>query len=443
MELLDRVLSFYKIPSPADKPETDKERFKRVRIISFLTATLGYGVYYVCRLSMNVIRKPMVEEGFLSETQIGIIGSCLFFTYAIGKLCNGFIADRSNVKRLMATGLLVSALVNLILGFTDSFFLFALVWGINGFFQSMGAASGVVSLSRWFDSSNRGTYYGFWSASHNIGEAITFITIAIIATQFGWRYALVGAGVIGIAYFVVMQIGMKDTPQKYGYLLEQQNLNKQKENTDFNKAQKAVLRNPAIWILALGSAFMYISRYAVNSWGIFYLETMKGYSTLDASFIISISSVCGIVGTILSGLISDKFFKGSRNVPALVFGLLNVVALCLFLLVPGVHFVIDVIAMVLFGLGIGVLICFLGGLMAVDIAPKNAAGAALGVVGVASYIGAGVQDIMSGWLIEGHKHLVNGTEVYDFTYINYFWIGAAFLSVILTLLVWNTKPSGN
>jgi len=39
--------------------------------------------------------------------------------------------------------------------------------------------------------------------------------------------------------------------------------------------------------------------------------------------------------------------------------------------------------------------------------------------------------------------LVNGTEVYDFTYINYFWIGAAFLSVILTLLVWNTKPSGN
>ena len=183
--------------------------------------------------------------------------------------------------------------------------------------------------------------------------------------------------------------------------------------------------------------------HAVNSWGVFYLETMKGYSTLDASFIISISSVCGIVGTILSGLISDKFFKGSRNVPALVFGLLNVVALCLFLLVPGVHFVIDVIAMVLFGLGIGVLICFLGGLMAVDIAPKNAAGAALGVVGVASYIGAGVQDIMSGWLIEGHKHLVNGTEVYDFTYINYFWIGAAFLSVILTLLVWNAKPSGN
>jgi len=182
---------------------------------------------------------------------------------------------------------------------------------------------------------------------------------------------------------------------------------------------------------------MYISRYAVNSWGVFYLEAQKGYSTLDASFIISISSVCGIVGTVFSGIISDKFFAGSRNVPALIFGLMNVSALCLFLLVPGVHFWVDALAMVLFGLGIGVLICFLGGLMAVDIAPCNASGAALGVVGIASYIGAGLQDVMSGILIEGQKTVQNGVEVYDFTYINWFWIGAALLSVVFALLVWN------
>lgn len=442
MKLIKILYSYYRIPSPAETPENDKDRFKRVRLISFLTATLGYGIYYVCRLSMNVIRKPMVEDGLFTETEIGVIGSCLFFTYAIGKLCNGFIADRANVKKLMSTGLIISAIINLVLGFTNSFILFAILWGINGFFQSMGATSGVVSLTRWFDSSNRGTYYGFWSASHNLGEAITFISIAILATQFGWRYALIGAGLIGIAYFFAMQWGMKDTPQKYGYLLDRHGTAKDRSQ-DFNKSQKAVLRNPAIWILALGSAFMYISRYAVNSWGVFYLETMKGYSTLDASFIISISSVCGIVGTIASGLISDKLFRGSRNIPALVFGLVNVVALCLFLLVPGVHFIIDVIAMILFGLGIGVLICFLGGLMAVDLAPKNASGAALGVVGVASYIGAGVQDIMSGWLIEGNKHLINGSEVYDFTYINYFWIGAALMSVILTLFVWNARANDN
>ena len=42
---------------------------------------------------------------------------------------------------------------------------------------------------------------------------------------------------------------------------------------------------------------------------------------MDASFIISISSVCGIIGTMFSGVISDKLFGGRRNVPALIFGL--------------------------------------------------------------------------------------------------------------------------
>ncbi|MBQ8888064.1 MAG: MFS transporter [Bacteroidaceae bacterium] len=437
-----KILDFYRISSPAEQAGEDKKRFNRVRWATFLSATMGYGIYYVCRLSMNVVRKPIVDAGVFTESQLGIIGFCLFFVYAVGKLTNGFLADRSNVKRFMSTGLLCSALINLCLGFTESFYAFALLWGLNGWFQSMGAASGVVSLSRWFEPERRGTYYGFWSASHNIGEALTFITIALLVSWFGWQYGMIGAGIVGLAGFLLLWIFMRDTPQSMGWLLNEsaKKTSEVKPKTeDFNRAQKEVLRNPAIWILALSSAFMYISRYAVNSWGVFYLEAQKGYSTLDASFIISISSVCGIIGTVFSGVVSDKFFGGSRNVPALIFGLMNVVALCLFLLVPGVHFWLDAVAMILFGLGIGALICFLGGLMAVDIAPRNASGAALGVVGIASYIGAGIQDVMSGVLIEGNKQVVNGTEVYDFSAINCFWIGAALLSVLLALLVWNKK----
>ncbi len=442
--MFKKILSFYKISPPNYSSDVPKSKFKKIQLTTFFTATCCYALYYVCRLSMNVVRKPIVDEGVFTETQLGIIGSCLFFVYAVGKLANGFLADRCNVRRFMATGLLLTAIVNLILGFTDMFIVFAVLWGINGWLQSMGAPAGVVSLNRWFNSKERGTFYGIWSASHNLGEAITFITIAMLVSWMGWRYGFIGAGIIGILGFVMLYLFMKDTPQSQGFLLDEYKSPDPKQADkpqDFNRAQKLVLKNPAIWILALASAFMYISRYAVNSWGVFYLEAQKGYTTLDASLIVSISSVCGIIGTVFSGWISDKFFKGSRNMPALIFGLMDVVALCLFLLVPGVHFWIDVTAMILFGLGIGVLICFLGGLMAVDIAPRAAAGAALGVVGIASYLGAGLQDIMNGILIEGNKTIVNGVETYDFTYVNWFWIGSALLSVILTTLVWNAKRS--
>lgn len=441
------ILNFYKVskarPCSFASPEEQRRKMTYYKWSTFLSATLGYGMYYVCRLSLNVVKKPIVEEGVFSETELGIIGSVLFFTYAIGKFTNGFLADRSNINRFMSTGLLVTALVNLCLGFVNSFILFAVLWGISGWFQSMGAASCVVGLSRWFDDKERGSFYGFWSASHNIGEALTFIIVASVVSAWGWRYGFWGAGMVGIVGALVIWQFFHDNPQSKG--LPPVNQPKEKkvmtetEAADYNKAQKQVLLMPAIWILALSSAFMYISRYAVNSWGVFYLEAQKGYSTLDASFIISINSVCGIVGTVLSGFVSDKLFGGKRNAPALIFGLLNVVALCLFLLVPGTHLWIDALAMVLFGLSIGVLLCFLGGLMAVDIAPRNASGAALGVVGIASYVGAGVQDVMSGVLIEGHKSVVNGVEVYDFTAINWFWIGAAVLSVLCALMVWNAK----
>lgn len=445
--MLKSIINFYKVsaarPCNEEPLPEQQRRLKRLQWSTFLAATLGYGLYYVCRLSLNVVKKPIVEEGIFSETELGIIGAVLFFTYAVGKFTNGFLADRSNINRFMTTGLLVTAVVNLCLGFVNSFILFAVLWGISGWFQSMGAASCVVGLSRWFTDKERGSFYGFWSASHNIGEAMTFIIVASIVSAFGWRYGFLGAGLVGMLGALIVWRFFHDTPQSKG--LPAVNAPKEKkeknvlETEEFNRAQKAVLRNPAIWILALSSAFMYISRYAVNSWGVFYLEAQKGYSTLDASLIISISSVCGIVGTMFSGVISDKLFGGRRNVPALIFGLTNVVALCLFLLVPGVHFWLDALAMILFGLGIGVLICFLGGLMAVDIAPRNASGAALGVVGIASYIGAGLQDVMSGMLIEGNKRVADGVEIYDFTYINWFWIGAALLSVLLALLVWNAR----
>lgn len=445
--MLKNIINFYRVsqPKPCNEESLSeqKQRLKRFQWSTFLAATLGYGMYYVCRLSLNVVKKPIVDEGVFSETELGIIGAVLFFTYAVGKFMNGFLADRSNINRFMSTGLLVTALVNLCLGFVHSFILFAVLWGISGWFQSMGAASCVVGLSRWFTDKKRGSFYGFWSASHNIGEAMTFIIVASIVSALGWRYGFLGAGLVGLIGALVVWRFFHDIPQSKG--LPAVNAPEKKKEMDaleteeFNRAQKAVLRNPAIWILALSSAFMYISRYAVNSWGVFYLQAEKGYSTLDASFIISISSVFGIVGTMFSGVISDRFFGGRRNIPALIFGLMNVFALCLFLLVPGVHFLMDALAMMLFGLGIGVLICFLGGLMAVDIAPRNASGAALGVVGIASYIGAGLQDVMSGVLIEGNKQLVDGVEVYDFTYINWFWIGAALLSVLLALLVWNAR----
>ena len=434
--------------------------YRRYRQYVIGVAVVVYALYYVCRLSLSVMKKPLVESGYLTTEELGYVGSALFFTYAVGKCLNGFLADRSDIRKFISLGLLISALANLALGFHMPAMLFAVLWGINGYAQSMGAPACAVGLARWFSNKERGTYYGVWCTSHNLGEGATFVLTSLIVSSFGWQWGFIGASLFGCVGVALAWMFYKDSPQSEGlppiaeWSGEAPAGKPHPAARSVSASQKAVLMNRAVWMLALASAFIYMARYAVNSWGVYFLEMKKGYTNLEASSIISVNAVCGIVGTLFSGMISDKFFGGRRNVPALVFGVMNAVALCLFLLVPGAHKWVDVAAMVLFGGSIGVLFCYLGGLMAVDLAPKNAAGAALGMVGIASYLGAGTQDIVSGYLIKtqgvieggqkvyafAHSTFTIGGQPYEIDYIAIFWIGASLLSILCTLTVWNVKP---
>ena len=205
------------------------------------------------------------------------------------------------------------------------------------------------------------------------------------------------------------------------------------------RIQRAVLRNPGVWILALSSAFMYMSRYAINSWGIVFLQKARGIALAEATFIISINAILGIIGTVFSGWLSDTVFKGDRKIPALAAGILETVALVLFLFGGSSRWVLY-LSMVLFGISIGVLISFLCGLMAIDLVPRSACGAAVGITGLASYAAAGLQDIVSGLLIDGQATVdAAGETVYNFTAVSWFWVAAAAISFLLPLLNWNRK----
>ena len=470
--MLKRILSFYRTSAPSSvKVPADQvdSRYKKLRIQAFIAGTLGYSLYYVCRTSLNVMKQPIIDSGFLNATQLGLIGACLYWAYAVGKFVNGFLADPSNIKKFMATGLVVSAAANAVMGIlgmnssgagiasSAMFVTFAVMWALNGWSQSMGAAPAIISLSRWFPLNIRGTFYGFFSASHNFGEGLSFIFVSLLVSAAGWQWGFFGAAIAGVVGVMLILFWLHDTPESKGLpsievlagetssasaseTVEEESAQETVTKEDSGRIQRAVLRNPGVWILALSSAFMYMSRYAINEWGMFFLQKVKGFGLEEAAMIIAVNTVAGIAGTVFSGWFSDKVFKGDRKYPAFVAGILESLALILFLY-GGDSWFVNVLAMALFGIAIGVLICFVGGLMAVDLVPRKATGAALGIVGLASYIAAGLMNIISGWLIDGNAvtDALTGETIYDFTYVSIFWVGAAIIATLLPVLNWRRK----
>lgn len=447
------LYTFYRISKPsADKVEPDKvdQTYISLRRRTFWGATIAYSLYYVCRMSLSVVKQPLIDEGVLTAGELGLIGSALLLVYAVGKFMNGFIADYCNVRRFMATGLLISTLVNLLMGVFGLllgpaglpsvliFVSFAVLWGVNGWAQSMGSPPGVISLSRWFPQSKRGTYYSMFSSSPYIGEFLSFIITGFVVGALGWEYGFLVASMAGLVGSLIILLLVSDTPESKGLpsvqALSGEQVTKQ-DKMPTKELQKMIVRHPGIWVIALSSAFIYITKYAIAGWGVLFLQKARGFSLEDATQVIAFSAAFGVLGTVLAGWLSDKVFRSDRVKPALLSGVLSLASLGLFLFVGG-GFVLNIFYVSLFSLSVGVLYCIVAGLMAVDIVPRKATGAALGVVGISSYVAAGLQDITSGYLIQGFMTEVEGADVYDFGLVSWFWMTAALISFVLPVLNW-------
>lgn len=409
-----------------------------------IAITLGYGLAYTCRLALSVVKKPLIDEGIFTPVELGLIGAALFYTYAAGKLINGFLSDHANMKLFFAFGLLISALVNVGMGFSTVLSISVILWGMNGWFQGYGAPAGIVTLANWFSNRERGRYYGIWSTAHSIGEGLTFVVVAAIVASYGWRYGYWVPGVLCIVVALAVFKLMQDRPRTLGlpdvndWHNEHWQPARKESTANLWKAQLSILVLPSIWILALASATNYVVRYAINSWGILYLQEARGFSLVEAGSFLMVNTIAGIGGCIAFGYLSDKVFAARRPPANLIFAIVEIVALYLIFFGPR-NVAMLYFAFALYGVGLNGLVTSLGGLFGVDIVPKRAAGAIMGFIGVFSYIGAGIQENLSGYLIQKGITMAGETRVYDFTDAIWFWMGASVVSMLLAATLWRVQ----
>lgn len=443
------LYSYFRVSKPSAKkvaPEEVEPTYKKLRARTFWGVTLAYSLYYLCRMALSVVKQPIIDEGIMSATQLGFVGSAMLFVYALGKFLNGFIADYCNIRRFMAWGLLVSALINLTLGVLGLFgsiagistmvifIAFAFLWGINGWAQSMGSPPGVISLSRWFPLNTRGTFYSIFSATPYLGKFLSFISTGLIVGWIGWQWGFVFSAIAGVIGALVVVIFVGDTPESCGLPSIQAlsgEVPTKADRMSTKELQKFVVRNPGIWVIAFSSAFVYVTQYAVSGWGVLLLQKQKAFSLESATQIIAFSEAFGIAGTVLAGWLSDKVFSGDRIRPVLIAGALCLWSLCMFVFTGG-SYILNIVYVATFSLAIGVIFCIVAGLMALDIIPRKATGSALGIVGISSYLAAGIQDIVTGFLIDGFSQ----GDTYNFVPAGIFWVAACLLCVLLPVLNW-------
>ena len=428
---------------PKAKPLLPEEKIDRVyksmRFRVFMGAFLGYAAYYLVRKNLSLAAPGMIEEGLVDKAGVGIAMSAVSIAYAFSKFIMGSISDRSDARKFLVVGLILSALTmigtglipfgaNQAVNVTVIFIMMLLVGWLSG----MGWPPCGRVMAYWFSQNERSFKMSLWNTSHTFGSGSLGLLVTLGVSLFGmmaieqtWRAAFIVPAAVALLIALVCWWALRDTPQSCGLPPIDEYRN------DFSgvKAKKGeeekipfktlfidyIFKNKWIWMIAIANAFVYMVRYGVGDWAPIYLQEMGIMTDKESNLAFALHNYAGIPGTIICGWISSKFFKGRCAPPNIIFMGAVLLGTVLYWQAGNIAGLIasDAAAvtaitktLVYFGL-ILIGFCIYGPValvtvQALNLVPKNAVGTAAGFVGLSGYAfgSAVLANILMGFVAE-------------------------------------------
>jgi OPA family glycerol-3-phosphate transporter-like MFS transporter len=448
---LAAIQRFYAPPAPAPRrPLSEVEQLYPLFRWRVLEATfIGYATYYLVRNNFAPVKPELREALGYSASMLGDIGAVTAISYGLSKFLMGAVSDRSDARKFMATGLLLSAACNVAFAASADYHSHLWLWGLNGFFQGMGWPPCGRTMGHWFSESERGLTFSIWNTSHNVGGAMAGVVVAWSVNQFGgWQYAFYVPAIISVIGAVYIFARLRDTPQSVGLPPVEEYRNDfpaavggacelQERELSFRELLlDKVLLNPWVWLLAVANFFAYITRYSMLDWGPTYLRDVKGASFQGGALSNTALEIGGIPSTIALGWLSDKL-GGRRGMVASLCMIPILAAVAVILFTPPGYLWLDMTMLVATGFFIYPVINLIT-IAALDIVSKKAIGAAAGFIGLLGYIGRTVQEKGIGWTIDRYTP-THGQEVaWEIVLVAVLVCGL--LATVLLAFTWKMRP---
>lgn len=427
--------------------EQVKREYPRYRWRIMESTFLGYAMFYLVRNNLSVVAKEIEGALHYDHSMIGSILAVSAIAYGIGKFVMGAVSDRSDPRKFMALGLLLTAICNFAFGASSNIHVHMALWSLNGFFQGMGWPPCGRSVGHWFSVRERGMYFSIWNTSHNIGGGVAGMLAAWSVGHLGWQSAFYVPGVIAVVGAVYLFVRLRDTPQSVGLPPIEEYKNdyteaelehgvKEDELTTKELLFDYVLTNKYVWLLAFANFFAYIVRYSMLDWGPMYLREVKQATLNHGGLAILVIEFGGIPSTIFFGWVSDKL-DGRRGMVGAICMIPIAVAFACIALTPAGYLWLDLTMLAVIGCFIYPVINLIV-IAALDLTSKKAIGTAAGFIGLFGYIGRTVQAKGFGWMVDHYAEIYSLETAW--LIVMYTILACAIVTILLLAFTWRLKP---
>ncbi|MEX6663437.1 MFS transporter [Pseudomonas sp. W2-17] len=397
-----------------------KTKPTHVRYLILLMLFLVTTINYADRATIAIAGSSLQKSLGIDAVTLGFIFSAFGWAYVAGQIPGGWLLDRYGSKKVYAMSIFTWSLFTVLQGYvgefglsTAIFLLFALRFMV-GLAEAPSFPGNARIVAAWFPTSERGTASAIFNSAQYFATVLFAPIMGWIVYTFGWQHVFLVMGSIGILFSLIW-LKVIHSPRNHPKINKEEfdhiannggmvDMDQDKGKGSASGPKWDYVRQLLTNRMMLG---IYLAQYCINgityfflTWFPVYLVQERGMTILKAGFIASLPAICGFIGGVLGGIISDYLLrKGhsltfARKAP-IIGGLLlsTSIVTCNYVDIEWV--VVGFMALAFFGKGVGAL----GWAVMSDASPKQIAGLSGGLFNMFGNIASITTPIVIGYII--------------------------------------------
>ncbi|OXC76637.1 MFS transporter [Caballeronia sordidicola] len=307
-------------------------------IVSLLVAPITF-VMTLDRAAMTIAAPTIQKELGLSLVEMSVILTIYFWTYALGQIPAGRLAERHGSRKVLFGTSALWSLMMIVTPFGVGFNWLVGCRALLGGAQSADWSSGVLAVKRWFPKNERAKGNSFLLGGLYLGPIISAPLTAWMILQFGWHSVFYVFGAIGLVLGIAWWFGYRDVPARHPLITPEEATYIAAGQSEPEAVAKGVflrcLRHPRFWLFGIQYFLLVLIQSFYTTWLPTYLMRARGLSLKSMGFAASLPWIAVFVAVFVAGIVCDKILKRTQSVwaarapVAMVGFLVSAIALCL------------------------------------------------------------------------------------------------------------------
>ena len=361
----------------------------RLRWLMIGLCMAANAINYIDRANLAVAAPSMSKELGLNATDMGLILSGFFWTYAIMQLPFGYVADRVGARLSLVVAVVWWSACTALTAAGRGFLSLLGLRMLLGIGEAGAYPSFAKVTASWFPRGERSFASSIFDSGSRVGSALAIPLVSWVIATLGWRESFIVTGVLGFVWAVFWMWLYREpenhpavSPEELARLRAAQDRPK---SVDAAEAQEQVpwlslFRYRTVWGMMAGFFCLNFVIYFFITWFPTYLVKARGFSLAELGTLGSLPALASIPAGWLGGYASDALYRRGWSLTAarktcLVGGMLMSSVITLSIIAPNVY-----VALLCFAVAYGSLAFTAASIWALpgDVAPTPAHVASIG-----------------------------------------------------------------